>query len=1267
MTESDDTNTIAILQYNIRKNLERAHSILSDPSSSKFTMLMIQEQHWSKRTESAPLHTGSWTLIESKAYPNRNPRSAIYINNRKLHSSAFRIITFPFPDVTAVAINTTDNDKPSLFINVYNPSDENLITPLMEHLQQNIDPSQYHAIIMAGDFNLHHPLWNPPQYIRRDTQADELIDGMLEQGMQLIIPPGTITFPPAKTAIDLVWGNEQTANSVIKCQIATENDHGSDHLPVETILDLTPRITEPTQPPHNFAKTDWKAMKVKLEKHLPPLLDKNTPATEADIDRFASDIVEAVRKAIDETTPRKKPSPFSKRWWNDDLTRMRKELNQARNTHSRTRSNEDWNEYKKLRNEYNKKVRNAKYNTWKQFVEAANEKTIWTIKKYMNSKPTQHYIPTINGTATTNEEKADQFREVLLPAISSLPVADTSDIIATHVYPEPMPFTSTITKKQIERAVGKIAPDKAPGPDEITNRVLKKNFDSIQAHLHTLAQACIDTGHFPSPFKKTLTVVLRKPSKPDYTKPNAYRPIALECTIGKILESIITELLSYLIEKHSLLPENHFGGRPQRTTEDAMMVLSENIYRSWKHGEIFTVVFMDVAGAFNNVHHKRLIHNMKQRRIPPQIVKIVQSFLTGRTTQLRFNGATSADINIEAGIPQGSPLSPLLFMLYNAELLEITKPQELALGFIDDITYGISGLTAQGNVERLQAILSKSEKWKERHGAQFEPSKYMLIHFTRNTRLDVTASIQLNDMTIEPKGEARYLGVIFDSKLKFHPHLDYATKKGTKFALALSSIARITWGTPFKYMRRLYTAVIRPRIQYGAAIWHRPEDVRNSPATSQANDLTKVQRLAMRTITGCFKTTSTTALQYETELLPIELELRKQITKYLTRIRTLPPEHPTKRWLLKAIKHSTERKTPHTSNLEYLVKRYPDYITGNMEEIRPYVKPPWWTLTNTTTHIANVPKDKAKIEHENLLKNNILNTLYIYTDGSGIENNVGAAAYSPTTSEVTHHHLGKADDTNVYAAELTAIHLGIKMAGKSPEQYDKCYIFVDNQSSIRAIDKPKQQSGQYIISNILESLDEMQVQRPNLVFRIEWVPGHMDIDGNEKADEEAKRAAREKITEGQAPPDHKLKSSQVTRINEDIGTTARTKWNTGKENARQHRQLTRPQRFKTGTRLYGDLPRKQQANLIRLRTGHCRLNSYLHRLNIIDDPSCECGRGVENVKHFLLLCKKYEGPRKELKKKVGGRNMRMGSLLGDPKLVKNTLEYVEETGRFNFV
>jgi len=116
MTENDPINTIAILQDNIRKN---SHSILSDPSSSNYTMLIIQEQFWSKHTESTPIH-GSWTLIESGSYPNRRPRSAICINNQILNTSTFRIIIFPFPDVTAIAINTTNNQNPTLIINVYN-------------------------------------------------------------------------------------------------------------------------------------------------------------------------------------------------------------------------------------------------------------------------------------------------------------------------------------------------------------------------------------------------------------------------------------------------------------------------------------------------------------------------------------------------------------------------------------------------------------------------------------------------------------------------------------------------------------------------------------------------------------------------------------------------------------------------------------------------------------------------------------------------------------------------------------------------------------------------------------------------------------------------------------------------------------------------------------------------------------------------------------------------------------------------------------------
>ena len=117
-------------------------------------------------------------------------------------------------------------------------------------------------------------------------------------------------------------------------------------------------------------------------------------------------------------------------------------------------------------------------------------------------------------------------------------------------------------------------------------------------------QASLEIGYFPKSFKETTTIVLRKPGKPDYTKPNAYRPIALENTLGKVFESIMTNIMSYLTETYGLLPPQHYGGRPGRSTEDAMLVLLENIHKAWKEKKIFTMVFMDVAGAFNNVHHR---------------------------------------------------------------------------------------------------------------------------------------------------------------------------------------------------------------------------------------------------------------------------------------------------------------------------------------------------------------------------------------------------------------------------------------------------------------------------------------------------------------------------------------------------------------------------------------------------------------------------------------------------------------------------------------
>ena len=144
---------------------------------------------------------------------------------------------------------TNDNQyKPTLLINIYNPRDSDLILMLRQYLLQHLNSQDYNNIIIGGDFNLHHPLWNPQNYTAQDDQADELMEMMANHNLRLLLPSGTITYPTATggTTIDLVWGNEKAEENLLKCQISTDNDHGSNHLPVRMILDIQPQMHLPS-------------------------------------------------------------------------------------------------------------------------------------------------------------------------------------------------------------------------------------------------------------------------------------------------------------------------------------------------------------------------------------------------------------------------------------------------------------------------------------------------------------------------------------------------------------------------------------------------------------------------------------------------------------------------------------------------------------------------------------------------------------------------------------------------------------------------------------------------------------------------------------------------------------------------------------------------------------------------------------------------------------------------------------------------------------
>jgi ribonuclease HI len=217
----------------------------------------------------------------------------------------------------------------------------------------------------------------------------------------------------------------------------------------------------------------------------------------------------------------------------------------------------------------------------------------------------------------------------------------------------------------------------------------------------------------------------------------------------------------------------------------------------------------------------------------------------------------------------------------------------------------------------------------------------------------------------------------------------------------------------------------------------------------------------------------------------------------------------------------------------------------------------------------------------------------IYTDGSGIKEGIGAAMYRHTDQHIEQRYLGKNSESMVYSGELEAIHMVIIHIKDLTQMESR--IFSDNQAAMKSLIKPKRQSGQAIIKRILDEIDALYLARSTYALQLAWIPGHVGIEGNERADQAVKSAAIEKINARMSPTI--LKSARTNEIHQAIEQEQQNQWMHGKETATHLRNITKRnlmKRTKPSSQIYGQLnKRKHTAWIARLRTGHCSLNSYL--------------------------------------------------------------------------
>jgi hypothetical protein len=637
----------------------------------------------------------------------------------------------------------------------------------------------------------------------------------------------------------------------------------------------------------------------------------------------------------------------------------------------------------------------------------------------------------------------------------------------------------------------------------------------------------------------------------------------------------------------------------------------ERIHEAWSRNQVLSVVSFDVKGAYNGVAKEVLIRRLQQRRVPTALVQWIDAFCSHRRAMIVINDYCSEAMEITyPGLPQGSPLSPILYLFFNADLVDVPiNKHEGAIAFVDDYNRWVVGQSADANTETLQAhIIPKALSWAARSGATFEAQKTQYIHFTRsaNRNPQPVQPLKVDEQRIAPSNTVKLLGVICDQKLKFREHIGRATKRGIRASQALMRLR----GLRPQSARQLYQALVVSTITYAASVWATVNKHGNIPEWI-VKPMGVIQKTTAKLVAGLFRTVSRPVAEGEASIIPLNIYLQKRILRHWINCNSLPKDHPIQKCL------RTRGLLASQSPFGKLNQVLPLCHT-RVEPILPYIACPWesnWkkAIVLDQVQIGNpVWSDKPKI--------------HMYTYGSarngraafGIAVMMGNAITQSTSRTVETH-----ENTDLHNVQLGAILEALRQVTELQETFPAvkgCMgirVYATNPSVLQSIINPWVQGGQQVIRKIVQLVRELQKDQVDL--QIGWVGSEEDTLGIPMAKAAAQYATRKSSAPN--PPDwatQRVLSAIWRKIRENLGQAhSQQFWQDpfGKHTKAIDAALP----GKHTKDMYDQLHRAQASTLAQLRTGHIRLNRYLHRIGQALDDICDCQEGPETVTISYLI------------------------------------------------
>jgi hypothetical protein len=387
-------------------------------------------------------------------------------------------------------------------------------------------------------------------------------------------------------------------------------------------------------------------------------------------------------------------------------------------------------------------------------------------------------------------------------------------------------YLTPVSDHEIKRHISSLRINSASGHDELAASTIKAVKEYIARPLSHIFNLCIEQGVFPQALKTAIIIPVYKGN--DKTKPENYRPISVLSHIAKLLEKCIKTRLMSFLNHFNILSPNQFGFRSKLSTDDAIYHITSHIYASLDQNEKVLTVFLDLAKAFDTVHHEILLHKLEVIGVRGVALQLFRDYLENRDQAVQLGNILSSRKILTYGVPQGTVLGPILFIIYINDLCAININGKV-FTYADDTALVFKGNNWKEVYTQANRSLQTVYNWLNSNKLTLNKSKTIYLPFTITSKTQPPhyEVLKLHDnicqidklckcIEIQRSNSVKYLGITIDSNLRWTEHISKCVSRARKLLYVFYRLRNIM-SKPLLF--RVYSALVQPILQYGIVGW----------------------------------------------------------------------------------------------------------------------------------------------------------------------------------------------------------------------------------------------------------------------------------------------------------------------------------------------------------------------------------------------------------------------------------------------------------------